>query len=218
MEQLWVFVRSEHTDYASYLLAFDRSEATIKYLFALAKSEAKQDEPIDDLLAGLIKADPSKEKVDFAISWVESQLKGKNSISETVEALLEVTQTDLLREIAHSELIDQEYQTWYLSKLLRTVELLRDDRSIKLARIYLERECRYGIRAIMATDSALLIELLLEIDRNESRNNNNNNNNSDHNSDKSSAETTRSQAEHWLQQFAHMHKTEAEKLRQALSK
>ncbi|MBK9203198.1 MAG: hypothetical protein IPL73_12355 [Candidatus Obscuribacter sp.] len=217
LEQLWVFVRSEHTDYASFLLAFDSSEPTIDYLYALAKSEAKQNEPIDDLLAGLIKADPSEDKIDFAISWIESQLNSNNSISETVEALLEVMQTNRLREIAHGELIDQEYQTWYLSKLLRTVELLRNDWSIKLARIYLERECRYGIRAMMAHECAPLIELLLEIDRDESRNNNNNNNNNNSDSDRSSIETTRSQAEQWLQQFAHMHKAASEKLRQALS-
>ncbi|MBK7839193.1 MAG: hypothetical protein IPJ49_16290 [Candidatus Obscuribacter sp.] len=143
MEQLWVFVRSEHTDYASFLLAFDSSEPTIDYLYALAKSEAKQNEPIDDLLAGLIKADPSKEKVDFAISWVESQVNGKNKTSQTIGALLKAAPSIRLAELAQRQLIDENSPSWYVHKLLKMVDYLRDDWSIKRARIYLEQECRW---------------------------------------------------------------------------
>lgn len=200
--EIWRRAQAGDNEWVEYLLKFDKGAKSIDYVYDLIKREAQNNKPIDSILASLIEADPSEEKLAFATNWLQSNHDGKNATWKTLEVLLKVNPSDSLSAIARQQLIDKGHQSSFLHMLVKMVELVGDQWSIKLARVFMERECRYGIRLTMGHDCAPLLILLLKIDEN---------------NQELSAQTRR-WAQQWLAQFGSWLKEDAVKLQNALIK
>lgn len=198
--ELWRRAQEGDAEWVEYLLKFDKGAKSIDYVYDLIKREAQNNKPIDSILASLMEADPSEEKLAFATNWLQSNHDGKNATWKTLEALLKVNPSDSLSAIARQQLLDKGNQSSFLHIVVKMVELVGDQWSIKLARVFMERECRYGIRLTMGDDCALLLILLLKIDEN----------------DQELSAQNRRWAQQWLAQFGRWRKEDAIKLSNAL--